>query len=163
MQLINMKLPSKADDDGDSAQDIASPRKLPASERDAYPYGMRIRIDDDEFKKLPKTMQDALRSGGKFKLVANALRTDYGEKPMQDGSTHCCVELTMTDIGVEADDSEAKEREKYEHTGRSSSKRRRRSVSPSHARRAKKSQRLSRAFIARICCSSWTRPRASTT
>lgn len=73
-----------------------------------YPWGLQIRLEDDELNKLGiKTMPEV---GGEFHLQVVAKITGVNESTMADGKYERCVNLQITMMGIDLQESAAAEK-----------------------------------------------------
>ncbi len=98
MQLVDMQ-----DDRRDPAITI-----LPILGEDdmepSYPDGLRLTIADDQLERL-RLDDDALEVGTTLRLEASATVVGYAEDEPIDGVPRCRLELQITRLGLEPDDS----------------------------------------------------------
>lgn len=73
-----------------------------------YPWGLTIRLEDDELKKLG--IEDLPDVGGEFHLQIIAKVQSASMTSMADGKTDRCVNLQITMMGVELEESAADEK-----------------------------------------------------
>ena len=71
-----------------------------------FPYGLRICLTDEEFKKLDLDPSEA-EIGGLVHLHAMARITSVSANSDEDGD-HCRVELQIEDLDIESEDAENK-------------------------------------------------------
>ena len=71
---------------------------LEAGEVNAYPYGLRIRLDSEELDKLGITTPPAV--GSYVSISGRASVLEIREEKRGDGSTERCVELQIEDLEV---------------------------------------------------------------
>ena len=97
--MVSMEL------DDESKLDATGPFPLP--EKPDYPYGLRICLTHEEFDKLGLDPSEAF-VGGICHLHALARITSVSANDSGSGAT-CRVEMQITDLVIEAEDSENSE------------------------------------------------------
>lgn len=115
---VNMKLPKESKEGGDYP---APSMAMPAKDRDAYPYGLCIRLEDDQIKKLKKFIGDVLpdaETTGELTVTFYVKRAESTDTA--DGGKRKCLELQITDIDELSfgDEIEEKEKRSVERTGK---------------------------------------------
>jgi hypothetical protein len=75
-----------------------------------YPWGLCIRLCQDELEKLDVSHED-WEVGDMFHLHAFAKITSISSSDTEDGGKNCCVELQITALGAESEDEENEEAE----------------------------------------------------
>lgn len=96
----------------------AKETKFPG-EPSKYPWGLQIRLEDEELKKLGVT--DLPQVGGEMHLAVIAKVTGVSENTMADGDYDCCVTLQITMMQVVMQES-AEEEKGEKETPRSEAK-----------------------------------------
>lgn len=92
MKLTNMKLDPKESE---------SEMEMPISEHEkfAYPYGLKVCLDDDALEKLD--LATLPKAGDALMLIAKVEVCSVAEYQMMDGSFEKRVELQITDLALE--------------------------------------------------------------
>lgn len=116
--MVSMKLPKK--DKKDAEVDSPIGYSSSPADRDAYPYGLKLRFENEQVKQLddedmlPADIDDA----NEVVLTVRGYISDYDKDRMQDGSTKVCIGIQITDIDeIKIDDSKDKEEEAKSRTG----------------------------------------------
>lgn len=92
MDLVNMKSPPPKKTEGDVCCDPSS--------GPAYPYGLQLRLGDDELKKLGIT--ELPKVGATFHLIAAVEVVSVSDYDSKDGGDHSSVEYQITDMALAA-------------------------------------------------------------
>lgn len=90
MDLINMKSPPRKKTEGDACCDAPS--------ESAYPYGLVLRLGDDELTKLGLT--ELPKVGAELHLVAKVEVIAVSDYDSKDGGDHSSVEYQITDMAL---------------------------------------------------------------
>ena len=106
---VSMKLPKQSKEGGD----YPSPVLMPEKDRDAYPYGLCVRLEDDQIKKLKKFIGDVLpdaETTGELTVTFYVKRAESTDTA--SGGKRKCLELQITDIDNLTFGDEIEEKEK---------------------------------------------------
>jgi hypothetical protein len=107
MSMTHMAITPK-----ENKQELApAPEETTEDKGPTYPFGLCIRLTDEELRKLG--IEDKPEVGDMLSFDAVAKVTHYMEHADGEGSK-CCVELQITHLGVDDDDHDDKDdMEKY--------------------------------------------------
>lgn len=91
MNLVNMKSPPREKPEGD----CCDPSKEPA-----YPWGLRVSLNDDSLKQLGLTERPKVGTLMQLMAIVEVVSTSAYES--KEGGDTSNVELQITDMGLEA-------------------------------------------------------------
>lgn len=97
-KLTNMKL------DRSARQKESYPSSI-ATDGPIYPYGLRVRLDDEELTALD--ISKLPRVGSTMTLIARVDVSSVSSNESADGGKHRSVELQITDLCLEDEDEAA--------------------------------------------------------
>ena len=96
MQMMDMKMPKKSKKEMEGETSVSPPG---GENQERYPYGLRIRFNNEEFDKLD-SLSD-LNVGDKVKIQAVGTVTECRESERQGKERDRSCEIQIENIGIE--------------------------------------------------------------
>ena len=93
MKLVDMKLPKRSKKE---LENMEAPMGM--NEQDRWPYGLQIRFEKEEIKKLPSIVDKQV--GDKCVIYAEATITSVRQSERRDGSKDHTIEMQIEKIDV---------------------------------------------------------------
>jgi len=106
MKLVSLELTKK------EAKELNSPPSN-TSDLPKYPYGTRISLNYDMIERFPDIRD--MPVGTKLKIECEAELVEYSERQVQNGEDHCSAEIQITEMAIEEDAEQRKERKRASH------------------------------------------------
>ncbi len=94
MQMMDMKLPKKNKKEMMEGAAISS-----ADDQDRYPYGLRLRFENEQFDKIDSLSQ--LNVGDKVTIQATGMVIECRQSERQGNERDRSCEVQITNVGVE--------------------------------------------------------------
>lgn len=91
-KLVSMKMSKK-----EAKETMVGPAT--SSDAPKYPYGLELRLGNDELEKLGLT--EGLKAGTKCTITAEAQVTEYREVERMSGDDSCSMEIQITALAIE--------------------------------------------------------------
>lgn len=101
-KMVDMSITEK------EAEKMSSPVMCDPGQMPRYPYGLAIRLTNDELEKLGVDVGD-WEVGDTFHLFCLAKVTSISTSERENGDNNCCVEMQIQEMAGESEDAENEE------------------------------------------------------